>query len=204
MRNKTFKILLATATLSMSAGFAVAGDLEYVIDETVNYTEDCKEGWYMLEQREPIFSRGMPPYKATAHIQFQAKGITDMQTRIVNYPTDFGAKTVQQLHRVQYVRKMNQDGTFESGDAELGYIVATKHVALEGNTRRTCVYAEHSEIGGYTMHESPVSGSYQRPKIHIRRFIGEVESGRNAWADFKVGTDSELDLSMKIDISRTH
>lgn len=196
---------LISATLLLTIGAAqpaLADDLTYVVDESVNYTESCEKGWYLLEQKEPIFSRGLPPYQAVAHFQFQESGATSWTGKSKNLPTDFGAKTVKSLQDVRYMASIDDTGTVRYSEAPIGFVVATKHVALEGNNRITCLYAEHSEVDGYTLHESPVSGSYQRPKIKIRRFIGEVELPRNVWTDIALGSDNKIELSMKVDISK--
>ncbi|PWG73441.1 hypothetical protein DF186_23065, partial [Enterococcus hirae] len=78
-----------------------------------------------------------------------------------NLPTDFGARTVQSLQDLQYLASISSGGQVKYASAPVGYVVATKHIALEGNNRITCLYAELSEVDGYTLHESPVSGSYQ-------------------------------------------
>lgn len=191
---------IAVATSLTLAPVAAADDLTYVVDETVNYTDNCEKGWYLLEQKEPIFSRGLPTYEAVAHFQIQEGGITSWTGKARNLPTDFGAKTVKSLQDVRYMSNIQGKGAVSYSEAPIGYVVATKHIALEGNTRITCVYAEHSEVDGYTLHQSPVSGSYQRPKIKIRRFIGELELPRNAWTDVALGTDRSVEISLKVDV----
>lgn len=193
--------LFLGAALSISTA-VLADDLTYDVDERVNYTENCEKGWYLLEQKEPIFSRGLPPYQAVAHFQFQEQGVTSWTGKANNLPTDFGAKTVESLQDLDYLAGISPNGQMKYSSAPVGYVVATKHVALEGNIRITCVYAEHSEVDGYTLHESPVTGSYQRPKIKIRRFIGEVSTPRNVWSDFQLGSDNAVELSIKVDVAK--
>jgi len=198
-------VLATLAALCLGASAASsADDLSYVVDETVNYTSSCEKGWYLLEQKEPIFSRGLPPYKAVAHFQVQENGATAWQSQATNLPTDFGAKTVKSLQDVRYMKGISEDGRVEYSEAPIGYVVSTKHIALEGNIRKTCVYAEYSSVDGYTLHESPVTGSYQRPEIRIRRFIGEVESGRNAWTDVQLGSDGVMEVSLKVDVAKVN
>ena len=199
------KAPLMSAALIISIGASqslLADDLTYVVDESVKYTEACEKGWYLLEQKEPIFSRGLPPYQAVAHFQFQESGATSWSGKSKNLPTDFGAKTVKSLQDLRYMSRIDSSGAVDYSEAPIGYVVATKHVALEGNNRVTCVYAEHSEVDGYTLHESPVSGSYQCPKIRIRRFIGELDLPRNVWTDVALGSDNEVELSVKVDVSK--
>lgn len=200
MIKKSLLLPIAAVTIGYSTA-AIADDLTYVVDESVSYTEACGKGWYLTEQKEPIFSRGLPPYEVTSHLQFQDQGVTAWQSRIENLPTDFGARTQKHLQDVRYMKGISESGQVSYSEVPVGYIVATKHVGLEGNMRKTCVYAESSEVDGYTLHQSPVSGSYQRPKILIRRFIGEVESGRNSWVDVNLGGDDSKELSLKVDVS---
>lgn len=201
MKTRIIRSIFLGSALSLSAS-VLADDLTYVVDEAVNYTQNCKEGWYLVEQKEPIFSRGLPPYQAVAHFQFQEQGATSWSGKSNNLPTDFGAKTVKSLQDLRYLADISPDGSVKYSSAPIGYVVATKHIALEGNNRITCVYAERSEVDGYTLHESPVSGSYQRPKIKIRRFIGEISTPRNVWSDFRLGSDNTVELSIKIDIAQ--
>lgn len=201
MTKRIFPSLFLGVALSMSTA-ALADDLTYIVDEKVNYTQNCEKGWYLLEQKEPIFSRGLPPYQAIAHFQFQEQGATSWTGKAKNLPTDFGAKTVKSLQDLDYLAGISADGQVKYSSAPIGYVVATKHVALEGNNRITCVYAELSEVDGYTLHESPVTGSYQRPKIKIRRFIGEVSTPRNVWSDFRLGSDNAVELSIKVDVAK--
>lgn len=201
MNNRIIRSLFFGAAISLSAP-VFADDLTYVVDERVNYTESCEQGWYLVEQKEPIFSRGLPPYQAVAHFQFQERGATSWTGKARNLPTDFGAKTVKSLQDLDYLSSISPDGKVKYASAPIGYVVATKHIALEGNNRITCVYAELSEVDGYTLHESPVTGSYQRPKIKIRRFIGEISTPRNVWSDFRLGNDNTVELSIKVDIAQ--
>lgn len=203
MLHRSFLSLAVVAALGTSQ-MAQASDLTYVVDESVNYTQACEKGWYLLEQKEPIFSRGLPPYQAVAHFQFQENGATSWTGKTKNLPTDFAARTKKSLQDVRYMAGIDSSGTVKYSEEPVGFVIATKHVALEGNNRVTCVYAEYSSVDDYTLHDSPVTGSYQRPKIKIRRFIGEVETPRNAWTDLRLGSDQVMEVSLKVDISKVN
>lgn len=199
---KTISVFAICAAASSTSIATTSPDpLKYVVDERTNYTEDCNKGWYLTEQREPIFSRGLPPYQVMNYFQFSKGGVKNWDTRIKSYPTDFGARTHQNLSTVEYVSGLDpKTKKYSTGDTEIGMIVSVKHVGLVGNDRKSCVFAEVSMVDGYTMQQSPVTGSFQQPVIHVRRYVGEVESGKNSWIDLPLGSDGQYEASLKVDV----
>lgn len=202
MRKVITCALLSVAVTTANAD-ALPSDLHVVQDENIQFTKSCPENWYLVQQTKPIFTNGMPPYRAVSTIGITHGG-EDIETfSIENLPTDFGSYSSHALTKYPYITDIIPNENMAlPGEVNVGTIVATKHVALENNTRRMCLYAEHIEVSGYRTVEVPGMGRYQKPDLMIRRFIGEVAVDRRNTAYVQLGKDSVVEASLKVDIKK--
>lgn len=198
---KTVTGLVLSLAAALVQANPLPSDLSVTYDENIKFTKNCPENWYLVQQVKPIFANGMPPYRAISSIGISRAGVDVASYNIENLPTDFGSYSKSTLTKHSYISDIIPvENMVVTASVDLGTIVASKHAALEGNTRKQCVYAEHIEITGYQTVEVNGIGRYQKPEILIRRFIGEVAVDKRNTAYVTLGKDNVVEASLFVDI----
>src|SRR5690606_531547 len=102
MRKAITCALLSVAATTVNAD-ALPSDLHVVQDENIQFTKNCPENWYLVQQAKPIFTSGLPPYRAVSTIGITHSGEDIESFSIENLPTDFGAYSSHALSNFPYI-----------------------------------------------------------------------------------------------------